>query len=90
MNAYQAIVTKYHGPTNARGSRYSATTQAGRIYVTADDALHYTENHAAAARALAEKWGWSGSWYSGALPDGSFVFVNAGRNGSPDFTIAPR
>lgn len=54
----QAIVTKYHGPTNTRGSQVSARAEAGRIFVEWDDALNSGDNHTAAARALLEKLGW--------------------------------
>lgn len=79
----QAIVTKYHGPTNRRGSRVSATAAAGRVYLEWDDALSSDANHDAAAKALAEKMGWLGDRYgrlvSGHLPDGVsnvHVFTN--------------
>jgi hypothetical protein len=77
----QAIVTRYHGPTNTRGSRVTATAQAGRATVGWDHALNSDQNHAAAARALASKWGWSGELHGGALPDGrgyAFVFTTDG------------
>jgi hypothetical protein len=66
----QAIATRYHGPTNARGARVSATAQAGRIYVSWDYALGMDENHDAAARAFVAKWGWDGRWIGGGSPDG--------------------
>ena len=47
------IRTRYHGPTNARGSRISATTISGqRVYVPYDHALSTEENHDTAAREL--------------------------------------
>jgi hypothetical protein len=55
----QAIVTKYHGPTNYKGSRISARAEAGRIIVHYDHALNIGENHAAAAQALADRLGWT-------------------------------
>ena len=73
----QAIVTKYHGPTNTHGDRVSATAQAGRIYVEWDHDLSSDENHAVAARAFAAKWDWDGPWYGGCLPDGRRAFVTA-------------
>lgn len=80
----QAIVTKYHGPTNTRGSRIIATAAGGqRLTVEYDDALDSDANHFAAARALAGKMNWTGSWYGGGAQDGC-VFVNAPRC---DFTI---
>lgn len=75
----QAIITKYHGPTDRRGSRVSATAAAGRVYLAWDDALNSEQNHAAAAHALAAKMEWTGPRYgrlvSGVLPDGSTAHV---------------
>jgi hypothetical protein len=55
---YQAIQTKYIGPTNTRGSRVKATAEAGSVTLSWDDALNATDNHRAAAEALANKRGW--------------------------------
>lgn len=54
----QSIVTKYLGATNVKGSRVKATAQAGSVTLGWDDALNSAENHAAAAQALVEKFGW--------------------------------
>jgi hypothetical protein len=51
----QAIITKYHPATNTRGSRISATAEAGRVYIGYDCALSSDENHRAAAVKLCEK-----------------------------------
>ena len=59
MIMFQAIVTKFHGPTNTRGSRISATAEAGRIMLSWDHTLNGSDNHVAAARALADKMGWT-------------------------------
>lgn len=79
----QAIQTKYRGPTNVRGARIKATAQAGSITVPYDYALGIDENHAAAARALAETLGWWDTTvrclYSGALPDNSYAHVFSPR-----------
>lgn len=84
----QAIVTRYHGPTNARGARISATAEAGRIYIPYPHELNATEAHAAAARAFAERWGWAGRWVGGASPDGrGYVFVCVERAWGADFTV---
>lgn len=56
--ARQAIVTKFLGPTNTRGSRITASCDAGRITIGCDDSLDVAENHAAAALALFHKLGW--------------------------------
>ncbi len=54
----QAITTRFIGPTNFRGSRFSATCRAGRVIVPRDFALNANDNHIAAANALREKLGW--------------------------------
>lgn len=66
----QAIVTKYHGPTDKRSSRVSATADAGRVYVEWNDSLNAEENYAVAAKVLAAKFGWHGTWVAGGLPGG--------------------
>lgn len=53
----QCIRTRYVGPTNTRGSRVSAQCESGRLTLPWDCALSSEENHAAAAKALAEKLG---------------------------------
>ena len=81
MIMYQAIVTKYHGPTNTRGSRISATAEAGRISLSYDHALNWTDNHVAAARKLADRMGWTveagyPALVGGALPgNAGYCFV---------------
>lgn len=74
MYALQAIETKYHGPTNFRGSRHSARAEAGRILVSCPSELNVVECHAYAARKLAEKLGWQGRWHMGGTKAG-YVFV---------------
>jgi hypothetical protein len=54
----QAITTKYHPPTNTRGSRISAQCDAGRLSLPWDDALDSDGNHRAAAAALIKRLGW--------------------------------
>jgi hypothetical protein len=74
----QAIVTKFLGPSNTRGSRIKARAAAGSITIPYNHSLNSQANHVAAASALAEKLGWNGFWISGGLPseDGD-VFVLA-------------
>lgn len=77
----QAIVTKYHGPTNYKGSRISARAEAGRVIVSYDYALNVDENHKSAAQALAERLGWTEAkgypaLVGGALPgNAGYCFV---------------
>lgn len=67
----QAIRTRYHGPTNSRGSRISAQCEAGRVYVAYESALSVEENHASACKALRAKLGWNSEHY-GDVVGGSF------------------
>ena len=71
----QAIVTKYLGPTNARGSRIKATCQAESVTIEWDTSLNSERNHIAAAKKLATKLGWDGLWLMGYPPNGDGVFV---------------
>lgn len=73
----KAIVTKYHGPGNVRGSRISASDEDGnRVSVP----YPYGENwrdgstHIPAVKALCEKMGWHGKLIQGSLK-GGYVFV---------------
>ena len=66
---YYAILTKYLGPTNYRGSRIKATTCSGSLTTGWNHALNPSENHLAAARALADRLAWDGQLVGGTLPD---------------------
>lgn len=90
----QAIVTKYIGPSNVKGSRVKAICQAGSITLHWDHALNQDQNHCEAAKALAKKLDWInyGDWHCGWLPDQSCVWVCANpkyttRNGYDVFTV---
>ena len=61
----QAIVTKFLGPTNSRGSRVKAVCEAGQVALAWDDALDMTENHEAAAKALCDRLGWEWEHFKG-------------------------
>lgn len=54
----QAIVTKFLGPTNHRGSRIQAKSQAKRLTVSWDHARGPEWNHRFAAASLALDLGW--------------------------------
>lgn len=56
----QAIVTRYLGPTNFRGSRVKATCEALSVTISWDHALNSTGNHTRAAKELASRLGWTG------------------------------
>lgn len=84
LYARQAIVTKYHGPTNSRGSRVSATAEAGRVYVSYDDSLDTADAHAAAVKALCAKLDWHGRLVCGGTATG-YVFC---FDDGPDTALA--
>ena len=75
----QAILTKYIGPTNTRGSRIKATCDAGSIYIPYPHELSGQAVYREAAEALVKKLGWDSPYYGpllgGGLSDGSYVFV---------------
>lgn len=75
----QAILTKYKGPTNARGSRVYAICEGGSITLPWDDALNSDDNHRAAAEALNVKIGRTGrTLIAGGMPTSSpfaYAFV---------------
>lgn len=74
----QAIRTKYHGPTDTKGSRISAQCEAGRIYVSYDHALNIECNHKVACDALIKKLGWNTDHYAdmvGGEFDGAMYWV---------------
>jgi len=67
----KAIVTKYAGPTNVRGSRIIASDDDGnRVIVSYDSALGSSDNHKQAAARLCEKMNWKGTMYGGHLKHG--------------------
>lgn len=73
---YQAIVTKYLGPSNVRGSRVKATAEAGSITLSWDHSLNADGNHLRAAQALRDKFGWKGILVAGGLPkNAGYCFV---------------
>jgi len=81
---FQAIETRYLGPTNHRGSRVKAKCQAGEVTVHWDHALNVEGNHERAAQALRDKLGWVGEGYGemigGGLVGSGFCFVFTGVN----------
>ena len=71
-----AILTKYLGPGNVRGSRIKATCCNGSLTIGYPHQLDSAEAHASAARALVDRQGWTGRWHGEALPDGrGYAFV---------------
>lgn len=72
----QGILTRYHGPTNVKGSRISATTASGvRRVFHLNHALSADQNHSHAAHALANELGWlkNGEDLHGAALKGSDI-----------------
>lgn len=76
---YQAIVTKFLGPTNHKGSRIKAKCEAGQLTVAWDYAKDTGGNHKAAAQALLKQLGWDDRpFFGGALPtNDGYAFVHA-------------
>lgn len=72
----QAIITKYIGPSNVRGSRIKATAQAGSVTIGYRYELNTEENHRAAAEKLAARYGWEWCHVSGQLPNHDYCHVS--------------
>lgn len=85
----QAIITKFHGPTNTKPSRYSAECDRGKIFIESQDSLNSEGNHLAARNALVDRFvkedstrygtqrnPWAGPWVHGGLPNNDVVHVN--------------
>ena len=80
---YQAIITKWIGPTNTRGSKIKARCAGGSVTLHYDDALNLDENHRVAAQRLREKMQWDKLPYvsgmiGGTIFDGRMVWVFTG------------
>lgn len=86
MQLGQSIRTLYVPPTSASRPQIKAMTDNGIAAIfTCDESLTRDENHAEAARRLAQQLGWSGSYVPGGYETG-FVFVNT-KTTNPSFTI---
>jgi hypothetical protein len=79
---YHAIITKFAGPTNHRGSRIIANCAHKRAIVSCNHALNGIDNHRQAAVSVALLMGYDplptlgGPWYMGEMPDGTgYAFV---------------
>lgn len=77
----QAITTKYHGPTDRRGSRITATAAGGkRATVPYRHDLSGADVHFEAVKALCKRLDWTGDFTVGGLKDGYvFVFCDGGQ-----------
>lgn len=79
----QAIVTRYLGPTNHRGSRVAVRAAAGRKFYGWNCALNSEDNHGAAAMMFAAEMGWLEGYtlIGGGMPDQTgncYVLVRKG------------
>ena len=75
----QAILVKYYGPTDARGTRLKASAEAGSITLPREYALNVDDDARRVAAALCAKLGWNAeNLVGGGLPNGDRVFVFAG------------
>jgi hypothetical protein len=78
----KAITTKYHGPTEFKGARISASAEGvKRLYVSRHK-YDYTDDmdriHLSAAVELCERYDWQTRLIGGATKDGYvFVFENS-------------
>jgi hypothetical protein len=74
----KAIVTKYHGPTNFKGARITASDEDGnRVTISYPHELSGEDVHRKAAMALCDKMKWAGELVGGSLKRGYvFVFVD--------------
>lgn len=75
---FQAITTKYHGPTDRKGARISATANVGRVVISYPHELDNVAAHRLAAETLANKFHWLDrtTLVGGALPkNAGYVFV---------------
>lgn len=93
----QAIITKYIGPSNSRGTRIRAsiknnfTSTTTTIYTSYDSGLSERDNHAYAAMALVRKimdLDSGNNWTCGELPNGGYCFVMLGEEFSRTFGTA--
>ena len=74
----QAILTKYLGPTESRGSRIKATCASGSITVGYPYGLSGQAVHRFAADALCQKLGWNSSNLVGGSTSTGYAFVFVG------------
>lgn len=71
-----AIVTKYLGPTNNRGTRIKATADGASLTLARQFNLELDADHLRVAEALRVRLGWTGKLVGGATRTGYvFVFV---------------
>lgn len=80
----QAILTKYLGPTNTKGSRIKASCAKGSIIIPYPHEFDVTTAHNFAANRLSEVMEWDNQYYgeliTGQLPSGDYCHVFANSN----------
>jgi len=82
----KAIRTRYSGPTDTRGSRFTATDSDGnRVTISYDYSLNADANHEKAAYSLMRKMGWGNQLIGGGFGhDQYWVMVTViGRDAIP-------
>lgn len=72
-----AILTRYIGPTNTKGSRYKAFTCNGHsVTIHAKPELNSDQNHDEAAKVLCKKMDWQGTLVRGGIEFGyAYCFI---------------
>lgn len=71
-----AIVTRYHGPTNFRGARYSARADGRVAYVSIDHGLDEEAKHRRAAEKLCGEAGWDADrFFGGSMGSSGWAWV---------------
>lgn len=75
----QSIITRYYGPTNTKPACIRAWTSGNpkKRYTFSRE----THDHIQAAKALAAKLAWCGTWAEGSLGNDMDVFVNVSAKG---------
>lgn len=72
----KAILVKYHGPSNTRGSRFTAKAEGNpSLTLPYNYALGADETAKAAAVALVKRMKWNCGVVGGTLPSGDRCFV---------------
>ena len=86
-----AIETKYHGPTDFRGSRVSVKAEGcPRVTIEWDDALDAVANHDHAAIEFCHRRGWTGKLARGASVSGrGYTYVRLPRVASDLVYLKP-
>ena len=71
----QAIMIKFLGATNTKGTRLKVTSNCGSIIVPLEYGAGHEQRIRKAVDALLNKLDWSGEYIIGQLPSGDYVAV---------------